>query len=56
MSQRHTLLQQLLDEHTELQLEYNTQERKKKDLENENDRLVCRGRKYMYTVHAYWFL
>ena len=32
--------QHLQDEHSELQLEYNAQEKKKKYLETENDRLV----------------
>ena len=35
--------QQLLDEHSELQLEFNIQEKKKKELEAENDRLVSWG-------------
>ena len=33
-------IQKLMDEHSELQLEFNSQDKKLKDLQGENDRLV----------------
>ena len=33
-------IQKLMDEHSELQLEFNSQDKKFKDLQGENDRLV----------------